>query len=437
MKEKLVDMLRRNPGLCEYIERIHVREEPGKVQKSIVSKYIRMVLIMAGILVIVWIYCYTQPVEKSMLSGNRLTRQEKDTEARLQIVGQSETETWQQELTLSVAARQFSREERDKLTEQVEQYLHRQLPGENTSLDNVNRDLCLPDSIPDTGVEIRWTVDGTYLSESGELIYTALPEEGAETELMAKASWKNWSGTFYFPIHLTAKQYSQEELTIRQIDKTLKRAESEQGEEKEITLPTQIGGVRLSYAMEDTGKDFTLVYLVLGCLLLLPVLWRQQQKKELEAREEQLLDDHPGLVNKFMLLLGAGLTVRKVVERLTEEYDQERRKGGKKRYVYEEMCIVAQELKDGVSESKALEHFGRNCRLLPYRRFSSVLTQNLKKGADGILAILEKESLAALEQRKERALQLGEKAGTKLLFPMMLMLGIVMAIIMVPAFMTM
>ena len=437
MKEKLEKMLQRHQGLCEYIERIHVREEPGQVRKSIVSRYIRMALIMAGILVIVWIYCYTQPAEKSMLSGNRLTRQEEDTEARLQIEGQSETEGWQQELTLPVAARQFSKEERDRLTEQVEQYLQRQLPGENSSLDNVNHDLCLPESIPDTGIEIRWTVDGAYLSESGELTYTTLPEEGVETELMAKASWKNWNGTFYFPIHLTAKQYTQEELTIRRVEKILQRTESEQGEQKEVTLPTQIGDVRLSYAMEEAGKDFTLVYFVLGCLLFLPVLWRQQQKKELAAREEQLLDDHPGLVNKFMLLLGAGLTVRKVVERLTEEYEQERRKGAKKRYVYEEMCIMAQELRDGVSESKALEHFGRNCRLLPYLRFSSVLTQNLKKGADGILAILEKESLAALEQRKERALQLGEKAGTKLLFPMMLMLGIVMAIIMVPAFMTM
>ena len=98
---------------------------------------------------------------------------------------------------------------------------------------------------------------------------------------------------------------------------------------------------------------------------------------------------------------------------------------------------MAQEMKDGVSESRALEHFGKRCRLLPYLRFASVMTQNLKKGAEGILAILEKESLEALEQRKERALQLGERAGTKLLFPMMLMLGIVMAIIMVPAFMTM
>lgn len=94
-------------------------------------------------------------------------------------------------------------------------------------------------------------------------------------------------------------------------------------------------------------------------------------------------------------------------------------------------------MRDGMSEKKALERFGRRCRLLPYLRFSSVITQNLKKGSEGLLDILEKEAMEALEQRKERALQLGETAGTKLLFPMMLMLGLVMGIIMIPAFMTM
>ena len=208
-------------------------------------------------------------------------------------------------------------------------------------------------------------------------------------------------------------------------------------EEKAITLPEKIGDISLRYAMEREERSFALVYLVLGFIILLPIIWRRQEKKEMADREEELLMEHSGLVNRFMLLLGAGLTVRKVVERLTDEYERERAAGGRKRYVYEEMCVMAQEMKDGVSETKALEGFGRRCRLLPYLRFSTVMTQNLKKGADGILTLLENEALEALEQRKERALQLGEKAGTKMLFPMMLMLGIVMAVIMVPAFMTM
>ena len=95
------------------------------------------------------------------------------------------------------------------------------------------------------------------------------------------------------------------------------------------------------------------------------------------------------------------------------------------------------QMHDGVSETKAVECFGRRCLLQQYLRFCSLITQNMKKGAEGKLARLETEAMDSLERRKEHALQLGEKAGTRLLFPMMLMLLIVMGIFMAPSFMTM
>lgn len=437
MREKLRELCQNNHSLCEYMERIYVRETPQSVFRYLLKKRLRLFLFLLSLLVLALVYSRLQPETPLPLSGNQLVRQREDTEVELQVEGHSAKGDWQQNMTITIGSRQFTSQEKERLTKQAEQHLQQQLLKSNPSLEKVNKDFCLPEGIPDTGIEVSWSVDETYLSERGELIYTALPKEGADTELMAKASWNNWSATFYFPIHLVARKYSDKEAAVRRVKDTLQQTVAEQAEQQTITLPNQIGDMKVHYSMESGGKNYTFVYLVLGVILLLPLVWRQQQKKELAERDEQLLMDHPGLVNKFMLLLGAGLTVRKVVERLTEEYEQERGKGGKKRYVYEEMCVMAQELKDGVSESKALEHFGKRCRLLPYLRFVSVMTQNIKKGAEGILLILEKESLEALEQRKERALQLGEKAGTKLLFPMMLMLGIVMFIIMVPAFMTM
>ena len=47
--------------------------------------------------------------------------------------------------------------------------------------------------------------------------------------------------------------------------------------------------------------------------------------------------------------------------------------------------------------------------------------------------LLEQEAQNAFEERKHAAKRYGEEAGTKLLFPMMLMLGIVMVILLVPA----
>lgn len=422
----------------EYAKALYVRQDREKVVRDIWQRRGRMVAVMLAVLILALVICITQePVVSSPLEGNYLTRQEEDEKVSITVTGEHEGGQWEKEVSLSLNSREFSAEEKSRLDVQAEEYLQQTLPGANQSLSEVTEALNLVETMPESDMEITWTVDDDYLQEDGKLRYGKIPEAGVDTDVMGKAVWKNWQRTYHFPVHLVAKQYSEKELWEKQVASTLKKTVKDQASEERVKLPEQIGSRRVTYQTEGEKKSFMLVYLALGGLFLLPFIWREQQKKKEREREEQLLLDHPGVIHKFMLLLGAGLTVRKVVERLVLEYEQERKKGGKKRYVYEEMCVLLQEMKDGASESQAMEHFGRRCRLQPYLRFSSVMTQNLKKGAEGLTAILETESMEALEQRKQRALQLGEKAGTKLLFPMMLMLGIVMAVILVPAFMTM
>ena len=48
----------------------------------------------------------------------------------------------------------------------------------------------------------------------------------------------------------------------------------------------------------------------------------------------------------------------------------------------------------------------------------------------------EKEALEAWDERKRKARVMGETAATKLLVPMIMMLAVVMAIIMIPAFLS-
>ena len=47
-------------------------------------------------------------------------------------------------------------------------------------------------------------------------------------------------------------------------------------------------------------------------------------KGKMQYREEQMLQDHPEIVNKLMLLMGAGLTVGKAVERRCAEFEETR-----------------------------------------------------------------------------------------------------------------
>ena len=64
---------------------------------------------------------------------------------------------------------------------------------------------------------------------------------------------------------------------------------------------------------------------------------------------------------------------------------------------------------------------------------SGLLIQHLVKGGSSVLGTLREESQKAGEEQKRQIQKKGEEMGTKLLFPMMIMLGIVMVFIMVPA----
>ena len=68
-------------------------------------------------------------------------------------------------------------------------------------------------------------------------------------------------------------------------------------------------------------------------------------------------------------------------------------------------------------------------------KLASLLQTNLRKGTSHIRELLEVEVNGAFEKRKNLAKIKGEEATTKLLFPMLLMLVVVMAIIMIPAVM--
>lgn len=438
MNQKIWNWLRQHSSFDTYVEKIYVREDKEKAMKRIWRQRGRIIVILLGVLVAAIVLCMTQENgETPLTEGRFLERKDCEETVTVTVKGEKEGKRWERKIALPISERELSAKEMKVLDHTVASYLTKTLPGKNKSLHKVKTALVLNDSMPEKNVRIQWMMDDTYIGESGQIRSQQIPAEGVDTEVVAEVSYKNWKKAYPFQVHIESIPFTQKEVWSRQVKKTLQEELKKQSTKERIELPSRIGQTHVTYDMEKEKKSYAVIYILFGCLILIPFIWREQQNKELKEREEQLLLDHAGVVHKFMLLLGAGLTVRNVVERLVLEYEKQIKKGGKKQYVYEEMCVLLQEIKDGMSEGRAIERFGRRCRLLPYLRFCSVLTQNMKKGAKGVLAILETESMEALEQRKQRALQLGEKAGTKLLFPMMLMLGIVMGIIMVPAFMTM
>ena len=179
-----------------------------------------------------------------------------------------------------------------------------------------------------------------------------------------------------------------------------------------------------------TNQGITILFLGFVVAVCIPLSEKKKQEERIRKREQELMEDYPELVSKYLLLLNAGLSSRSVWERITDDYKKSRRK----RYVYEEMLLSMREMENGIPELRCYERFGKRCRLLPYMRFSSALVQNQQKGAKGALHLLEQEAIAAFAERKDAAKRKGEEAGTKLLLPMFGLLGIVLVIVMFPAF---
>lgn len=295
--------------------------------------------------------------------------------------------------------------------------------------------ICLSEEMPDEVVREGRYIQPADGAEEVTFGVRAQTDEGvAEDELTLDIRDKSEVETTPVEEENTP---SQKEIILSEIREEVESAVRAQRGSERIELPEMVSGKEVEYVNPVQQRDFSVYYLSLVILILLPFLWKRQREEKLREREEQLVLDYPELVNKIMLLLSAGLTVRGCFERIYEEYKKRIEEGGERRYVYEEICFSYQEMRNGVSEAEAVEAFGRRCRQISYLRFSSVMNQNMRKGSEGLTEMLEIEAAEAFEKRKETVKIMGETVGTKLLLPMMLMLVVVMAIIIVPAFMTM
>lgn len=87
-------------------------------------------------------------------------------------------------------------------------------------------------------------------------------------------------------------------------------------------------------------------------------------------------------------------------------------------------------------ERQAYAEFGRRCELRSYMKFASLLEISLSSGGKNLKKLLESEMEEAFKQRADIARRRGEEASTKLLIPMFGILGVVMVIVVAPAFLS-
>lgn len=379
-------------------------------------------------------------VEKQRTAVENIDFLERNTYGR----GSSKYELMVEGLEENAVALQLEIEEQKYLSHEVKEIIESTwkdiegiVCGDNSSLSDVAENLVLVNEIPDKGIYIRWYSKNPEIIDSFGTVYAEQAEpDGTDVILTAEITDGNYTEKRDVKVCVFPPRKSESQQTVHEFEQMLKFIDRSQSSTDMLYLPKEYKGHKLRYYTlgESDYKIFPLLGMVLAAVLYINE--QAGRKRETMDRERQMLIDYPEIVSKLVVFLGAGMTVPTAWEKIVQDYEKNIKSGKKKRRIaYEEMCQTYYQIRDGMSEGIAYEEFGRRCRVRPYLKLSSILEQNRKNGSKNMRNMLESEMEQAFEQRKHLAKRLGEEAGTRLLLPLFFMLGIVMVMIIVPAFM--
>lgn len=376
-----------------------------------------------------------------LYNGNRIMRPGYGDEDGGKIVALDVTikdgeEFLEDQINIEVAERRYNNDMILTKLEEAKAYIDSTILADNNSLDNIRTPIHLVKRIPNTSITVRWELDANNRIDSkGNINNKDINEQGELTEIKAHIRYFDIEEIYPITLIIKPRIYTSQEIIWNEFWLKVKELEWNSKSEETQELPLEIGDKKVYYSEKKNKNNIKIFTFGILVSALLYFLMDKDIEDRFEKRETEVLIDYPEIINKFILLIGAGMTVKKAWEKIVVEYvNKTENKKNKKRYAFEEMRITYHELSNGIIEEKAYESYGRRMKALPYLKFTSLLIQNQKKGMKGLLELLEYEAVDAFNERKELAKRLGEEASTKLLIPMMIMLLIVLAIIMVPAF---
>lgn len=337
-----------------------------------------------------------------------------------------------------VQEREYTEEELDSVFKEGKEWLDQVWLGENISAENVTKDLYFPTYIEALGLKVRWEADNyQWVQSDGTITDQLLFLAPQTTKVNAILSYGEKEKVYTY--EFTVKNEMDDDATAfqKELEKTIQVLDKENRASEEFVLPTNLDGISLVWYEQKTAlwpKIF-----IFGNVIVVLLYFAKEEKKmqALKNREIELSKDYPDIVYRLILLVGAGMTVKNAWEKVTKEYEREKDITGIVRWGYEEMEMTLREMNYGVAETKAYENFGKRCGGQNYMRLATLLIQQVKRGAKGMNQLLMQEVTEAEIIWRENSRKRAEEAGTKLLLPMVLLMSMVFAVLMIPAFLSM
>lgn len=377
---------------------------------------------------------YVEATEHNIDNQNRVIRASPGGHAQnLELELDAEDVFRDHKYEIQIPAAGVTQDEAKRYFEKAKKEIDETFYAPDDTPERVSHAVTMKSSYVNQTVNAEWTLDDyRYIGTDGEI-----REENLTGDAIVQAnvllSCGEYEQQYVFSFMVTKPKLNTVEQLLADIEDAV-AAEGKKEGETFFQLPEQVDGITLKWREPKQHLLIKVLFFEIVIVILLYFVVQERARTKEKERQEQMQLDYAEFVNKLLILLGSGMSLKQSLNRISARYLEKRQKRRtKERFLYEELLVTNYEIQDGESERRAYQKFGERTGLSCYHRLVRILIQNLQTGNRGLCELLGQEAQVALEERKALAKKLGEEAGTKMLLPLIMMLGIVIAIIMVPA----
>lgn len=415
-----------------------VLENEEAIKEAAYKQTLKILCCIFAVTLLIFVFVGTYQEKEAVIQQGSIEKN--DWETGYELYYEAEDGQISGNTQITVPQKNYNKQEAEKLFQQVKEHLETEVLGNNQSLEQVNSDLNFVDYLDGIPVDIVWSTDKEeYINSYGQVFNFSVESEGEIVMVTATLSLGEYEEEYSFPVCVVLPDKKDSSWWQRAVEQKMESLLEQASGENQILLPQQIAGSNIIFSEKHDCRpwEYLLAIPLLAVLLFYGTL--KEEEKQKGKKEEELLREYPEIVSRLSLYIQSGMTSKKAIGKIVGDYEKIRTTSGKKgvkKFGYEELRVTYYEMQSGVSEHTAYKNLGERTGLTEYKKFSAILVQQLEKGSRSFLDNLQQETREAFEKRKRNAKEAGEKAGTKLLFPMGILLVITLVVIMMPAFLS-
>lgn len=176
------------------------------------------------------------------------------------------------------------------------------------------------------------------------------------------------------------------------------------------------------------ANSMEIVFITVIAVAVLVYYFDYSTVNHVDERHDELLRDLSAVLSKLVLLVNAGMILKDAWTKVAYTGD---------RLLYQEMKIVVEDMENGISLRESFHEFGLRCNVKEINKFVAVLEQNQEKGSGELAKSLRELSDESWNEKKQRTIQQGTLADTKLLIPTGIIFMGILLVIIIPLFINM